>query len=459
MNTRDNTYAVPWENGKLKVSENGRFLCHENGTPFFWLGDTAWLLFIRLTREEAQVYLEDRAKKGFNVIQAMVLHGINEANIYGNLPFDDFRTADWKSLLGKPYDPDSFGYWDHMEYVIDLAAQKGLYVALVPIWGSMVKRLNLKGNEVYEYCKWLAIRFKDKPNIIWINGGDVRGNDHPDVWKTIGYTIKEYDPNHLMTFHPFGRTQSSLWFHGEPWLDFNMFQSGHRRYDQKTLNKQDDNTDLEGEWKGEDNWRYVEEDYAKWPPKPTLDGEPSYEDIPQGLHDPSEPYWTADDCRRYAYWAVFAGACGHTYGHNAVMQMHKPGYNGSYGVRKYWYQALDAPGASQMQHLKNLMLSVSYFDRVTDQTIVFGDNGERYERLIATRGDDYAFVYTYTGRKIAVNMGKIKGSTVEAWWYNPRNGESTFIGAFENCGVREFCPPGSHQNGNDWVLVIKTLRS
>ena len=99
-----------------------------------------------------------------------------------------------------------------------------------------------------------------------------------------------------------------------PWLDFNMFQSGHRRYDQD---------DTPGA-KGEANWRYVNEDYAKEPPKPTLDGEPSYENIPQGLHDPKQPYWTDMECRRYAYWSVFAGSAGHTYGNNAVMQMHKP---------------------------------------------------------------------------------------------------------------------------------------
>jgi hypothetical protein len=34
----------PWENGKLKVSDNQRFLMHENGQPFFWQGETGWLL-------------------------------------------------------------------------------------------------------------------------------------------------------------------------------------------------------------------------------------------------------------------------------------------------------------------------------------------------------------------------------------------------------------------------------
>lgn len=454
---------LPWDNGKLKVSDNKRFLCHENGKPFFWLGDTAWLLFTRLNREEAEIYLEDRRKKGFNVIQVMIIPGMTEgkvySNVYGEVAFEDFKTTDWSSVLGKPYDPDSNSYWDHMEYIVDLAAKKGLYLAMIPIWGTAVKRLDLKGDDVYEYSKWLALRYKDKPNIIWLNGGDIRGSDYTDVWQTIGNTIKEYDPNHLMTFHPFGRTQSSTWFHNEPWLDFNMFQSGHRRYDQQFFNKQDDTNVDDGVWKGEDNWRYVEEDYAKKPEKPTIDGEPSYEAIPQGLHDPSEPYWTADDCRRYAYWSVFAGSFGHTYGHNAVIQMHKPEYGeGSYGVKSFWYEAISDPGANQMRHLKNLILSESFFDRVPDQSMIAGENGEKYERLIATRGQDYAFIYTYTGRNIPVNMGKIAGKRVAAWWYSPRVGSWTYIGAFDNSGTQEFNPPGEKRNGNDWVLVLRTLK-
>ena len=95
----------------------------------------------------------------------------------------------------------------------------------------------------------------------------------------MGELFHELDADSLVTFHPFGRTQSSTWFHQEPWLDFNMFQSGHRRYDQ----------DDTPEPKGEDNWRYVAEDLEREPLKPTIDGEPSYEGIPQGLHDPAEP--------------------------------------------------------------------------------------------------------------------------------------------------------------------------
>ena len=432
--------------GPIIVSTNGHFLQHKDGRPFFWLGDTAWNLFQRLDREEAERYLENRRSKGFNVIQAVAFHGSGEKNAYGSEAFLENDAGRPRVTPGNDFSQaGEYDYWDHIDWVIDLAATKGLYVAMLPVWGSSVKTKTLNSENVESYARWLAARYKDKPNLFWIIGGDIRGDISPEVWIALGRTLKREDPSHLITYHPFGRTQSSTWFHNEPWLDFNMFQSGHRRYDQ------DDTPDA----KGEDNWRYVQEDYARLPPKPTLDGEPSYENIPQGLHDPKQPYWTDKECRRYAYWSVFAGSAGHTYGNNAVMQMHKPDSGpGAFGVRNYWYEAIDEPGAGQMQFLKRLILARPYLERVSDQGLIAGDNGNRDNYLVATRGNSYLMVYTYTGRPFEIHMGIISGKQVRAWWYDPRNGSARQIGVFRNQGVHAFTPPGSPAPGNDWVLVV-----
>lgn len=418
--------------GRIVVSANHRFLQHEDGRPFFWLADTGWFTFQKLNRAETERYLEDRRSKGFNVIQAMILHSVADKNASGAVALIDGDPA-------RPAISGDYSYWDHIDWVVDLAASKGIYVAMVPAWGSIVKSGQLNERNVEAYARFLGQRYGNKPNVFWMNGGDLQGDVKPEVWRALGRTLKETAPLQLITFHPFGRTQSSTWLHNEPWLDFNMFQSGHRRYDQG------------GGDKGEDNWRYVLEDLAKQPPKPTLDGEPSYENIPQGLHDPKQPRWTNRDVRRYAYWSVFAGAFGHTYGNNAVWQMHKPGdTDAAYGVRDCWCDEINAPGAAQMQHLKNLVLSRPFFERVNDQTVIAGQNGTRYERVTATRGESYLFVYTYTGRPFQIRMGRISGKQVQAWWYNPRSGQASSIGTLPNEGVRTFTPP----DRNDWVLVI-----
>src|SRR6188472_2788845 len=71
---------------RLRVSENRRFLVTADGQPFFWLGDTAWELFHRQTREDAERYLRDRAERRFTVIQAVALaefDGLGTPNAYG----------------------------------------------------------------------------------------------------------------------------------------------------------------------------------------------------------------------------------------------------------------------------------------------------------------------------------------------------------------------------------------
>jgi hypothetical protein len=139
------------------------------------------------------------------------------------------------------------------------------------------------------------------------------------------------------------------------------------------------------------------------------------------------------------------------------MQFHKNGKSGAYGNKKNWVEAMDDPGACQMIHLKSLMLSKPYFDRIPDQGLIAGEPGLKYDYAVATRGEDYALVYTYNGKNIRVNLGKIKGAEVKASWYSPVYGTSTEAGIFPNQDVREFDPPGDPADGNDWVLVLDSL--
>lgn len=437
---------------RLLVSENHRYLMTADGKPFFWLGDTGWLLFSKMNRLQAAQYLEDRKKKGFNVIQVMILHSIPAMNSYGKSAVLNRDISKPDITPGAAYrSKRQYDYWDHVDYIIDLAAKKGLYMALVPVWGTNVKNGLVTPKQAKSYAEFLAKRYRNRTNIIWLNGGDIKGSDSIAVWQTIGETLRAKDPDHLITFHPRGRTQSSYWFHAASWLDFNMVQSGHQRYDQDTSKK-------ETLHYGEDNWRYIQADYTLTPVKPTIDGEPSYEGIPQGLHDIKQPRWGAADVRRYGYWSVFAGAFGYTYGQNSVMQMHqKTDGESAYGSDEVWTSAINAPGAAQMLYLKKLMLSRSYFDRVPDPTLIAGENGEKYDRIFATRGKDYILVYTYTGRDFSLNMARIPGKKVKVSWFNPRNGVTTASASIDNSGVAVFNPPGEVADGNDWVLILDSI--
>jgi len=415
----------------LRVAENKRFLVTSNGAPFFYLGDTGWFLFERLKCEEVDLYLQDRASKRFTVIQAVVVFsGGFGLNAYGHRAFID----------NDPSKPNE-AFFQHVDYVINKAESLGLYVGVLPAWaGSYIRndRQVFSKSDAYSYGKFLGNRYRNKP-IIWVLGGDWPGEGVEDIWKSMAEGLMEGDGGtHLITYHPRGGQTSSTWFHNEAWLDFNMIQSGHsienRNYDK------------------------IAADYGLEPVKPVLDGEPGYENITNGLKEaaPGVPKLNAFHVRRYAYCGVFAGAAGHTYGCNEVYQFWVPGLKTSrWGAEIPWREAINLPGASQMQYVRNLVESRPMLVRIPDQSIIAGDAMKTGERIQATRGSDgsYAFIYISSGKPVNVHMEKISGQVVKAHWYDPRNGSSELIGEFPNTGTHEFTPPSSGPE-KDWVLVL-----
>lgn len=154
---------------------------------------------------------------------------------------------------------------------------------------------------------------------------------------------------------------------------------------------------------------------------------------------------------------MFAEAFGHTYGHSAIMQMFMPKQaRGAYGNSRSWPESVDAPGAGQMQHLKKRSLSKSCFDRVPDQTLIAGNNGERYERVLAARGKNYALPYTDTGKRFELPMEVLSARRVRAAWYDPRTGDSSSVSIFAKSGTQRFSPPGyqvpATTGSSSWVV-------
>jgi hypothetical protein len=427
-------------NGRLKVSDNKRFLVHENGKPFYWLGDTGWELFHRMNREDAEKYLKIRAEQGFTVIQAVGLaefQGLRDPNPYWELPLKDLDPT-------KPND----AYFQHIDWIIDKAAELGLYIAFLPTWGDKLDKASWgDGPEIFNpenakvYGKWLGNRYKDRKNLIWVLMGDRNPRNEKDVavWRAMAAGITEGvggSDKALMTAHPQPNEMedggSGKWFHNDEWFDFNMFQTGHCRenpvYDR------------------------IQVAYNRRPTKPTIDGESIYEDHPVCFNQTELGKSSAYDLRIYAYWDVFAGAFGNTYGCHDIWQMLTPSRKGINGATIPWYEAIYFPGAKQMQFVRRLMESRPMLDRVPDQSLVT-DALSVFERIQATRGKDYAFIYSSKGKEITVNMGKITGEKVTAYWYDPRKGETKNIGSFTNKGQQKFKPP-TEGYGQDWVLIL-----
>lgn len=436
----------PWENGNLKVTENGHyFSCGEK--PFFWMADTAWLLFHRLTLEETYQYLRNRREKGYNVILADFIHKPDQKNLAGDSAMENENFLQIN---------ETGGFWSHIDKVVEMAQELGLYMGILPVWGSiLVKKGYLNEDNLEHYMNFILNRYHKYSNIIWIVGGDVRGDVSPSVFEAMGRRMKQDCPERLVGYHPFGRTCSSLWFHNAEWLDFNLYQSGHRRYDQKNMGTWDDNLEAEGNF-GEDCWRYAKRAYSQKPIKPVLDGEPSYEWILQGLEDKKQPYWMSADVRRYAYWNVFAGAAGHTYGHNSVMQFYREGTAlGAYGVKQFWSEAIHHPGCAEMKHLVRLMESVDFVNGRPAQELLLSEQGEKYDRISIFAGKEFLFAYSFKRRELSVSLKEYAGRNLAAYWMDPVTGDISYIMNVTDRSEITLTPP-EREDSEDVVLVIRT---
>lgn len=453
----------------LKVSENGRYLTRD-GNPFVWIGDTAWELFHKLDSEEATVYLENRRSKKFSIIQAVILaelDGLRKPNPYGAVPLHNLD----------PTQPNE-KYFEHVDYIVKKAADLGLVMGLLPTWGDKLATNNPGAGPVVftpenavVFGEFLGNRYREYP-VVWILGGDrnIDSEDNYLIWEAMAKGIRKGDRGeHLITYHPRGTFTSSYWLHDEPWLDFNMYQSGHVEHFHKV-------------------YEFAEREYLLQPPKPFIDGEPPYEDIalkfwdymdfskysdqrvPAGVLDESgiikktehfgDGFFDDYDVRIHAYWNFLAGACGYTYGNNAVWQMFKKGGEIAIPALTDWREALDRPGAEDMAHVRALFESRPLSKLVPDQSIIYGINPKNQNHIRAAKANDgsYLLVYLAQGQTVQVMMNNLADQKGTAWWFNPREGTADKIGEFKTNAIQRFTPPTSGQD-NDWLLVIDDKKS
>ncbi|KAI8624279.1 putative glycohydrolase domain DUF4038 [Xylariaceae sp. FL1651] len=231
------------------LKSNGKHFATQDGKLFFWQADTAWALFHRWTLNETEIYLEDRAAKGFNMVLAV---GFTQ---FGVISFVDLDPTQ----LNEPY-------WRKVDSVIDMAWRKGIRIAMVPAWGQYVHGSGNTGSYInsanaHIFGQLIGARYPGLPKILvadtnpwWVNKtavkADYASGGVPPVyqftnWLPIydqlaeglisgeGDLGKGVDP--MITIHC-----TNQWFQGGPiaiashqvtgnrtWLTFDSSQSGH----------------------------------------------------------------------------------------------------------------------------------------------------------------------------------------------------------------------------------------
>ncbi|MDZ7632939.1 MAG: glycoside hydrolase family 140 protein [Bacteroidales bacterium] len=425
----------------LKISENHRYIVTQYNEPFFWLGGTAWELIHRLTKEEIDLYLTDRAQKGFTVIQTVILaelDGLNRPNAYGEKPLIDNNPEELNEE-----------YFELVDYVVAKSAQLGLYVGLLPSWGD---KFNIKwgvGPEIFnsvnaeKYGELLAERYLQHNNIIWILGGDraPENENHYAIIRGMAKGIRKIDNRHLITYHPVGGKKASDFFNSDIWLDIDMFQSGHIRISKE--------------------YQYVTDSRKSEIKRPVINGEARYENIPDRFWENKYYGWLDDaDVRVSAYWSILSGAAGYTYGCNDIWQMYAINREPSINARTDWQVALELPGSSQMKYMREIFEIFPWQEMELNQALILNDNPEEESYILSAAGEDNEFIvaYTPTGKSIEIDLTKMVADNVKAYWFNPRSGKIKHIGDFETNMPHEF-KPWSDGWGSDFLLIIVNKNS
>jgi hypothetical protein len=402
----------------LRVSGDGHYLT-KNGSPFFWLGDTGWSIVNLYSLEEIEYYFDRRAKQGFNVINMMfVFNGgpglkTRVENDRQELPF----------LNMNPATPND-AYFRRVDDIVRLAQKKGLILYIMPCGGSggsFVSRSRvITKDNARAYAKWVGERYKDYPNIVWVNGFDLKPWDFEEIGYEVAGGLREGDRGaHLITYHPSGGNSSSF-FHHRSWLAFNVIQTWA---DYLKI------------------YSMVYSDFMRTPTKPVILVEGAYEEGPEYPTKPITPLIV----RKQAYWAVLAGSAGHTYGHNDIWRKNPN-----------WRESLESPGARHMKVLKDVFSSRKWWRYVPDQSVfLLGANGGA-EMNTASRSldGDGVIVYLSSPTRISIDMTKITaGRSVRVKWVNTETGAETAVGEVSNLGSRAFTTP---EGRPDAVLLLES---
>ncbi|WP_165227330.1 apiosidase-like domain-containing protein [Aquisphaera insulae] len=429
----DEAVAWPGRSFPIRISDDRRHLVDGHGKPFFYQADTPWMIFLKLNQAEAKEYMARRQEQGFTALQVMLTGFLGMTNRDGELPFEGRPP---EQDLGRPNER----YFAHVDRVVEEARELGMLLAIAPAWSDCCgvgwagkekdgtpKPLNANGpTKCREYGRWLGRRYGRFPNVAWILGGDIDPDNARAEIRQIGLGLKEAAPYQLITYHASSSHSSTdVWPADERWLDVSMVYTYFRGFN-KAWNKNQP-----------DVYEVSHAEYTKRPVRPFLLGESTYE----GEHS---DWGSALQARKQAWWCVLGGGCGHAYG--------SPNWN----MPPTWRRVLEQPGAISLGHLRRFVESRPWWKLVPDarNAVAVAGRGPfaTNDYAVTAIASDRSFSVTYlpTRRKITLDVGTISGPRAIAWWFNPRTGESTRIGAIADKRPRDFEPSAD----GDWVLIL-----
>ncbi|CAM3651663.1 DUF4038 domain-containing protein [Corallococcus sp. ZKHCc1 1396] len=433
----------------LKASADQRSLVTASGAPFLYVADTPWLLPSKLSQADVKTYLDDRKAKGFNTVQVMFLPMLGQnltKNFYGDVPFNNLNPASPAITPGATTDPTDaagYDYWDHIEWIIDQAGQRGLQVAAAVCWygyGGSDWRGYMTTSASAAYGTFLGQRFGAKNNLFWILGGDnnpigdigslpagLDAGDRVEATNALANAIRNTEAKrHLMSYHAKRTASSAAYFVGQPWHTVHFAYSNERTYS------------------------YTLTDYNRATVRPVV--------MPESYYDArtSSPLLDRRRLRAQAWWTALSGGVGFAYGHENVWDMDSG-----------WKPALAAASATDIQTFASFLaghpthlLRPDHRTGNTQKLLQGGygststNGGLDYGVSAIASDHGFALAYLPSSRSdLVVNLAALGGAGVKLSWFNPgTGGAKTLIGTYAGTGTKALAWPTGY---TDAVLVAE----
>jgi hypothetical protein len=428
------------QHGPVCLSDDQRYLVHADGTPFFWIGDTAWNGPLRSTMDEWEHYLRERVRQKFTAVQWVATHWLAapDGDLNGDKAFND----EDKIVLNPRF-------FQRLDRYVEATARAGLLNVPVLLWAAEWSRPEvnqsnpgflLPEDQAILLARYMVARWSAYP-VAWILPGDsdYRG-EKAERWKRIGRGVFGDGPHAPVSLHPGGMQWNGDEFREEPWLDMLGYQSGHGD-DENTL-----------------DWLVCGPPASDWrnsPPRPFINLEPPYENH---LSYQSRTRISPDFTRRALYWSLLVSpTAGVTYGGHGVWGWDDgsapPVAHPNTGIPLPWREALVMPAAEQVAHLADLFESIEWWRLRPAPELLMSQPGEgergRYITASKSAEGDLIVVYTPQEGDIPLQLDAL-GQDLSALWFQPGTGLRQ--SAARNGG--HFHTPGP----GDWVLLLgKTI--
>ncbi len=397
-----------YRHGWLRVSDDRRHLCHADGSPFLWIGDTAWAGPMRASDTDWKDYLRDRIRKRFTLVQVG--------------PASDWMGA--TDAMGvEPFDGDNVlrpipAFWQGWERRIRMAIESGMAVLIVGL--SEPRTRYPAVDDAWGFARWLMARLYGDPVMV------SPSFDSPwmELADTIGRRLAQLAPHHLVTQHP-GTPSGQpghIWaerYYSADYLAYAGCQTGHN------------NGRLPLCFRQATGW--IQRLYRMNPTKPVINLEAIYE-------TDESPAYSAHSARGCGYLSMLSGAAGYTYGSDLYVWHTDP------SKPDYWRRVLARPGTLQMGVMRSVWERAGWPHLKPSPDFVANNPADLLARCAAAIHSDERTALVYLPQSCAVRL-QSGWEQARGIWISPLTGRNVPASG----AVVQWAPPAE----GDWVLQLK----